>query len=1365
MSCKLYPEIRDNEGNLVESELYKQLLSYTKDRELTNLIYAMTTSPFMDTNISQTETEKEVPNELNNLMQQNISKDSYDYQQWQANEEESQEGPIATDMMYQLEPTFEEVKDKFKLDALVSDEAKTSQYEKTLNSGVTDMNISDIIDRIDNFNSKENGYVALLNKTPQGNSIRVEVQNNQNSEQASKLTAANELNKYLIKLLNSWGIGVDNNVAVHGIFDPSNAYTTAEGLKVLLSIANDETGVNALPEEFSHFFIEALGEDPLVKRLLNLVASEGAIKYILKDEYDTYMKLYKGDFNKMVKESAGKLLADYLKGKETPEVSQSLLNRIWNKVKSIFKGKSSADIDYAIREANVIASKLSNSIKTEEMGNKINTQLASKGPTLYHTDATIEYLKTQVESIIKNKMAHYQVYSKRKKGKAFSEKEELEYAALKEAMKKGEYLQGIVDFLYQTKALIDKSVEDLSSLYKGGTLNIGSNKDEYKAVASYLRDIHNFTSSYEEVLNSLSGMEKAVKRGQIDVDPEIAHKISTVANELVGTIGNLNEDYKDISLELMEAILRPFFGEDKVIPSGKDKGKILTLRDVLLRAPKDINYARHMIESAADSGDIGLELYDALIKDYKWIAKEATERLLHDTIAQHEVLTNSGVRNTSFMYEMDPNGVPTLFLISPIDHGKYERAREAEEQRLKDEGLSEEEIEQKLNKWIKTNTFNKRVLSSDGKSKWERWPKMDIYKSDAFSKLNKAQQDYYEYYLQKKIDLDMKYPNSSTYTFRAIQVMNESTEAVANQVGLKNKAKTIAGNIGDKIFRREDDTEFGTRQILKDFKGKEIKQLPVFYTSPLQDKSRLSLDATSALVNYGAMAYNYDAMFKLLDIIEVGRDLIRSTKVQQWAGNKKLMSKIKAFGEEIQEDYEKSGDDLRIVQRFDSLVDMQVYGNMKEDEGVFSVLGKEIDIAKVSDSLMQLTSLQTLGLNFFSGINNVAMGKMQLLLEGVAGEYFGNKNLKNAEIAYFRDVIAYAGEIGKNTNTSKLGLFIEKFDVLQEWDKEAQKKDFHKNSILKIFGNGAAFFMSSAGEHYLACKTALAYMDNNKVLLNGKEISLYDAYEQKKTIVGGKVVDAHLALKEGVTKLDGSAFTSNDEKRVSQKIASINQALNGVYSNADKSEMQRYALGRFAILYRKWMAPHYDRRFRTKYYHVQLDQDREGFYNTTANFMLQLAKEMKQGKLNIALSWSNLSVHERGNIKRAGTEIAVFFALSLLLYLMGHKDKDKQTWAGRVMEYELRRLHLELGTSWYIPMMFTEGMTVLQSPTAAMRTFGAISETIDVFDLNKPIDRGMYKGHSVYYRNAMQNIPLWGNINKLMSIKEDDNLFKYLPQF
>lgn len=70
-----------------------------------------------------------------------------------------------------------------------------------------------------------------------------------------------------------------------------------------------------------------------------------------------------------------------------------------------------------------------------------------------------------------------------------------------------------------------------------------------------------------------------------------------------------------------------------------------------------------------------------------------------------------------------------------------------------------------------------------------------------------------------------------------------------------------------------------------------------------------------------------------------------------------------------------------------------------------------------------------------------------------------------------------------------------------------------------------------------------------------------------------KKLGAKLQLKQGYTKEDGSAFTRDDIIAFSRKSAAINQRMHGIYNKADRSAVQRLAIGRMGVMFRKWIRP------------------------------------------------------------------------------------------------------------------------------------------------------------------------------------------------
>ena len=67
------------------------------------------------------------------------------------------------------------------------------------------------------------------------------------------------------------------------------------------------------------------------------------------------------------------------------------------------------------------------------------------------------------------------------------------------------------------------------------------------------------------------------------------------------------------------------------------------------------------------------------------------------------------------------------------------------------------------------------------------------------------------------------------------------------------------------------------------------------------------------------------------------------------------------------------------------------YGNFDIDEGNWTTISK---------MLLKFTSAKNMWFNMTAGINNVAIGKLQVRLEAFAGWYFKNANLNKADKMY-----------------------------------------------------------------------------------------------------------------------------------------------------------------------------------------------------------------------------------------------------------------------------------------------------------------------------------------------------------------------------
>jgi hypothetical protein len=149
------------------------------------------------------------------------------------------------------------------------------------------------------------------------------------------------LNEKLREILASYGIStgalteLEQRMGINGVTDFDVAKNAATGLIEMIRLAEGIQGERALPEEFAHFIIEALGDNPLINRLINHLHSTGLVKEILGENFADYQELYEQDTYRLAKEAAGKILAKHLLQAHTLEKTpyKNILQRVIEVVK------------------------------------------------------------------------------------------------------------------------------------------------------------------------------------------------------------------------------------------------------------------------------------------------------------------------------------------------------------------------------------------------------------------------------------------------------------------------------------------------------------------------------------------------------------------------------------------------------------------------------------------------------------------------------------------------------------------------------------------------------------------------------------------------------------------------------------------------------------------------------------------------------------------------------------------------------------------------------------------------------------------------------------------------------------------------
>lgn len=1308
-ACAIIPQVRNKKGETVDSKLFKDLLSYfDNNRQEATRIYLITKSA----NFIQNWNPRLVMDDNNEPTISSLLKKT------------------------NLKDVINTQKVLKKLNNDIGHYHKTGRVKLYLNN---DKNYRELVQRTIQFNTSSEfreDYVASVEKVLDSESNRVyispviRVRDKMNSINADNMAYNFNLNNRLRDILATHGISIgaltdlEKRRGVSGVADFSQAKDAATGLIEMIRLAEGIKGERALPEEFAHFAIEAMGDTPLINRLINNLSSNGLVGDILGEDYDTYYTLYKGDEAKLAKEAAGKLLAKHLLQQEAiPSAPyKNLLERVINAIKNFFRSLDVSSIQKAMIEADRDFGKMAKDILTGQLDDVIDVRNIASTEMYYNTQERVGRDKRLLQDIINNELKRLKIYEKRNPNSQFSANQRLLIDKLEIELADNNEIEGIYAFL-------DNALEELQKVSNRLEVLRNTPASNLNERAKVLRDVRNYMYSYQRIADSV---RQALREEEKETDNRYGQRVRVALDNVSRLLDDLSVDYNTLTMPLFVDFIKPFVGDSIMVPFGKYKGKTMTAESLVKIADEDISFFDRWLDSMADSSDYMLKVMDQAVKRSKENARLKTIDVQKQLQAATIKLEQAGIKTTDWMFERDSKGNLSGNYISEINHALFRERMRIMFKSLNDKygrnpvGQDAENYNKERKAWFDVN-----MEVVDGK----RQPKMSIYASMEYRKLNKAQKEYYNTIMDIKAKLDALLPDKYTKLTNAVAIRKDLLERVKSSDGVKSGAKQIWESIKDEFIRRSDDTDFGDKATVKDFEDREVQMLPIYYTKLKEGESPndLSTDIVSTLTAYAAMANDFDEMNKVIDVLEVGRDLLREREVTQTRAGKPLVEKFKAVGRKVESKLTKTGDKSRFMERLNDFFEMQVYGRYMADEGTF---GKtNIDKGKVANFVNRMTSMNNLALNILSGISNVATGKVMMRIESMAGEFFNEKNTLKADRVYGQELPKFLAELGNRVKTNKLALWDELFNVMQEYEKDVKEVNFDRKTwFSRMFGTSALFFMNNAGEHWMQNRTSLALADAYKMKApNGKITNLWDAMEVVYIDPNNKKLGAKLQVKKGYTKADGSEFTNDDIRKFSRKAAAINQRMHGIYNKADRSAVQRLAVGRMGIMFRKWIKPSLNRRFKSATYNYDLEAWTEGYYLTTGRFLNQLFQDLRKSQFDISSRWNEMTKTERANVIRAITEVSHFLAVMAAIGLIEWSDDRDRPWLVKMVEYQLRRLYTELGALTPTPAMVQEGLKILKSPAAGVNT---VEKALNLLDLLNPFNYETFNGEDAILQSG-----------------------------
>jgi len=970
-----------------------------------------------------------------------------------------------------------------------------------------------------------------------------------------------------------------------------------------------------------------------------------------------------------------------------------------------------------------------------------------------HSERELQNLATNLERMLASKVALYKNLGKKYKDTAKSEENSLEeYLSY---INTGQYAEAISRYIVTAQKDAQakhRIMDNMRESLVGGKLKTTA---EFNDKAGNLNQIKTFLDENSPYIDAIVS---AIENNHDEF--EDADDLLAYLNSFNSHLSQMRHDFGELSKDITAAAIVPF-----AMMSGYN-GDIRAELD----STADISSYRKFLNSMAESTNDILSATDYATKMFLENARLSLITFKRDMMVAHQELVDAtGETSTEWLYEKDEKGNPTGNFISIYNKGRID-AELAEYEKKNKGKLSTAELESQLS--ALRATLRTKHLS----------------KEFAAMKSNKAQKKFYDFIISSNKMLNKTSENKRREDIEAPMVSRSASDLLGDI--MKGKRGGIGSYVSGMFANKVDDVGIHPMSVLDgsnkkqykqfikpikmkiggegesvtnrllDASGIPIKNIPVHFVTKIEDLKDLSMDVVQSMTLLAGSVFNSHELNKFINIAELTDTIVgeyTDISKRDSFGNK-IVSSFTVLGKKYSRDI-KTGGESNIKGRHRAYLDMIYYGQMRNPGKDFKIPGTEITLnwSKLADNLGLYNAVSNLALNVFAGIQNPLNATANMRIEAAAGEFFNNKELTWAALEVAKLLPNSLGEelMDRRTRDNKLALWMEDKNTLQASSFEiAESNVTKKNPLLRHMKLNTLFILSSSGEYMVQARMSLALAKATKVLdSKGKEISYWDAHE---------VRDHKLHLKKGITKLNGKPFTSEDARAWNIRQNQINNTLNGIYNETDKSMFQREAIGRLVMLYRKFMVPGFNRRWGVEYYNWAAGATIKGYHLDHKDILI---RDFAIYKLNVKAMWNNLSESERRNIAKSWTEIGIYLGSSVALMLLaGLGDDRKLSYVEYMFLYQLYRFRSEMGFF----MNPGETFTLAKSPSAAITTiddvgelFGAIGKVLTgQADMGDTFDRGHNAGENKVWNKTRHVIfPISGTLEKALYPEEKIKFF------
>lgn len=578
-------------------------------------------------------------------------------------------------------------------------------------------------------------------------------------------------------------------------------------------------------------------------------------------------------------------------------------------------------------------------------------------------------------------------------------------------------------------------------------------------------------------------------------------------------------------------------------------------------------------------------------------------------------------------------------------------------------------------------------------------------------------------------------------TLRLPQISKNFLDAILGKQIFKN----LGSLLGDKIFKREDDTIDADRTA----NGAIFRNPPVRFNTPLKNPETLSTDLMRTIISFREMTNSNieksKALPEFLDLL---------------ATSQQLKYKDNVISRASPQIFDFRGDTAAVKRNIDirlqDFLNTHIYGQTAYDVSI----GK-LSFTKLSDSSSgYVQNLLLLG-NLVSTITGFANATIQSFIEAIFGEFTNLSDYTKAKREYFANFFAIVQDYKSGLKTHKITIALQALALVDSIVDSFSNLD--KSKAIRIAGGLPNYGFWRAMDHVSKTQGMIAVAMNIRLVdgewMVGKRGSAKGPIKPPEGWKTAKSLWDSLSVENGKLIRDE---TVTDEvfqlwKKKSSVLAQrLDQKLDAIHQGTIKGSM----MGGFISMFMSWLYQAVEQRFKVKQYDPELNNWEEGYYRSMGRFAMEnwknnlvpaLAELTLGGRLNHLLTGKEgimdyTQVEGRKRILADMITLTTLHMITAVLLTAAADDKEDD-YVLSMLTYTAVRLVMERGA----PLSANELINYASRPIQGLDQVDNIMHTLGIFgemfrllkgEDEDTIRSGIYKGYTKRQKKFVKSVPL-----------------------